>query len=418
MIAARTLRFALAASAFLALPLAAGGCADEGGDSVIASDTVNVYVSLPLQGARAARSESIAGGVKLALADAGGLAGAVKVNTIYLDDTAGRPPRWDPAQTADNARKAAQDSRAIAYIGELESGATRISLPVTNQASLVHVTPASTAVDLTAGGPGTPRGAPERYYPTGNRTFARVLPADDVQARAAARWAKRLGARRVLAVSDGSGFGDGLVADFDRQRRRLGMRAAGAAPLGGGGGRGAGEAARRLARAVAGSGADLVYYGGGGGRRAALLLRTLDASESRARVLGSDALLEPAFLRRLGPAAGRLLATAPVLPIARLGPAARHLARRYRRQLGAAPGPYAAYGYEAMALIIDALKRAGEGARDRRRVIEALLATRGRRSLLGTYSLTGGGDTTLGRLGGYRVRDGRPVLERELRAPR
>jgi hypothetical protein len=76
--------------------------------------------------------------------------------------------------------------------------------------------------------------------------------------------------------------------------------------------------------------------------------------------------------------------------------------------------PFALYGYEAMALVLDAIERAGDEAEDRRAVRDELLATTDRDSVLGTYSITPLGNTTLEELAGYRIRDGELVFDRSL----
>ena len=111
---------------------------------------MTVYVSLPLRGASGPDGRDAADGARMALADAGGQAGGTAVEAEFLDDTEGAPrgARWTPARAAANARAATQDSTAIAYLGEFESGATRASLPVTNGAQMLQVSPASAAGDL------------------------------------------------------------------------------------------------------------------------------------------------------------------------------------------------------------------------------------------------------------------------------
>ena len=110
---------------------------------------------------------------------------------------AGAGARWSPAAAAANARRATEDSTAIAYLGDFDSGATRVSLPITNEARMLQVSPASAAIDLVQPFLGAGDQVPEEVQPTGERTFGRVIPSDEVQAEAAAGWAKRLGARRV-----------------------------------------------------------------------------------------------------------------------------------------------------------------------------------------------------------------------------
>ena len=76
--------------------------------------------------------------------------------------------------------------------------------------------------------------------------------------------------------------------------------------------------------------------------------------------------------------------------------------------------PYAIYGYETMALALDVLKRAGDKANDRAEVVKALLATKDRESVLGTYSIDANGDTSLTDYGLYTIEDGVPTYSKKI----
>jgi branched-chain amino acid transport system substrate-binding protein len=364
--------------------LAGGGCA--GGSGGGGPEVLSVYVSAPLHGGRAADGAAIVDGVKLALADARGRVGGLRVRAIYLDDTEGGG--WSLARTAANARRASQDASAIGYIGDLDSGATRVSLPITNQAQIMQISPGSTAVDLTREPPVGDLG-PERLQPRGEQNFARVVPDDEVQAGAAAEWAKRLGGKRVGVIDDGSQFGGVLARGFEQRAARLGL--------------GGGE----------GGGTDLIYYAGEPDRFGGAL-RGLPPRP----VIGSDALINPAFLRSVASLAERLFVTSPFLAPSLLPPEGRRFTRAYRARFGHDPAPAAAYGYEAMALLLDAIRRAGENGDARAAVTDEVLSTRERRSVLGTYSIDGNGDTTLDAVSGYRISDGLPVFPVKLVVPR
>ena len=71
--------------------------------------------------------------------------------------------------------------------------------------------------------------------------------------------------------------------------------------------------------------------------------------------------------------------------------------RGFRREFGRAAGPYAAYGYEAMAVVLDAIDQRDTGAGNlRQSVVDSLLKVeRLDDSALGPYSFTTDGDTTL-----------------------
>jgi len=84
----------------------------------------------------------------------------------------------------------------------------------------------------------------------------------------------------------------------------------------------------------------------------------------------------------------------------------------YSQRFGDPPST-AIYGYEAMSLLLSAISKAtdhGQRPAWRSKVVAALFATRRRRSVLGTYSITKEGDTTLRRYGVYRIVDGRLVF--------
>jgi ABC-type branched-subunit amino acid transport system substrate-binding protein len=255
---------------------------------------VRVYVSLPLTGPRAAEGNDAADGARLALEQAGGEAGTLAVEASFLDDAKGAG--WDPIAVGANARSAAQDSSAVAYIGELDSQPTRASVPITNDAGIVQISPTAGAVDLTRSVEGV-ADSPARYQPSGSPSFARIVPADDVVAAAAAAWGSELGGAEV-------------VVDY-------------------------GEGPRGAAHAVA-------------------------------------AELDP----------GRL--------------PDRRFPRLFRDRFDRDPGPYAAYGYEAMSFALQAIGAANTNSDQfRTEVRDGVIGGERRESVLGPYSITDEGDSTV-----------------------
>ncbi|HEX2126027.1 MAG TPA: hypothetical protein VHF45_05640 [Thermoleophilaceae bacterium] len=110
------------------------GDADEG--SRISGGTVTVYSSLPRRGVSAPVAAAVAAGERLALADAGHRAGGLRVRLRRLDSTDPGDWLWDPDRVSANADQAADDETAIAYIGELDYGASAVSVPITNDAGI------------------------------------------------------------------------------------------------------------------------------------------------------------------------------------------------------------------------------------------------------------------------------------------
>ncbi len=389
------------------------GCGDEQSRAGrVPGDTLTIFSSLPLQGPHADEAQSIVNAEKLALREAGGKVGDFKINFASADDATAGGDRvgWDPDKTAENARKAVENTRTIAYLGDFDSGATAISLPISNEAGFVQVSPASTAVGLTKFAPGAEAGEPEKFYPSGERTFARVVPADDVQASAAARWTRRLGARTVFVLGDRSLEGDGLSELYVDAAKKEGLRVVGQERMDP-----RADDYRDLVRDIARVQPDAVYFGGGADSNAVRLWRDLSAAVPRAVKVGSSNLLVPEFYGRLGSAEARTYLTSVAQDPRRLPPRGQQFAADYRREFGVPPDPYAAYGHAAMTLLLDAIRRAGNDADERDRVVEEALGTTAFESAVGTFSIDDNGDTSLDRLAGYRVKNGRLVFAAPLR---
>jgi branched-chain amino acid transport system substrate-binding protein len=380
------------------------GCATGEGSGAGAGDTLTVYVSGPLRGPSAPYGRAIRDGARLALEDADGRAGEIGIEAVFLDDTGrrAREARWSAGQVAENARDATSDSAAIAYIGEFESGATRVSLPITNEARMLQVSPASAAIDLVSSVPGSDE-VPERVQPSGERSFGRVIPDDELQGAAGAVWADRLRSRDALALSL-ERFGNVVAGEFAEEAEQLGIPVVRARTI------------VRLMNAVS-SRVDLMYIGAPA-QYGTPLVEDVARDAPSATLISTDALLlDKSFLRGARPFESRLRLTAAAQNPAQLPPpAGPEFVRGYRDEYGRPPDPYAAYGYEAMAVVLDSIERAGEPV-DRSAVIDAFFDTVDRRSVLGTYSIDEVGNTTLDRIAGYRVRAGRPVFDAALRAP-
>jgi hypothetical protein len=167
-----------------ALLAAAGTFAMAGCDASGEPDAqakLTVYVSAPLSGSQARTGLALAEGVRQALAEAGGEAGGVKVDAVTIDSGPGASAAGpqggapDPVRAAANARDATEDSSAIAYLGELDSATTRTSLPITNDARMLQISPTAGASYLLAPFEGSDEVPPETQ-PTGERTFGTLAP--------------------------------------------------------------------------------------------------------------------------------------------------------------------------------------------------------------------------------------------------
>jgi branched-chain amino acid transport system substrate-binding protein len=404
-------RIGLAVCAALAatLAIALAGCGEVGISATAAniSDQLTVYSSLPLQGPSAADSKQIVGGEKLALAQAGGHVGQFKVGYYSLDDSNTTTGQWDPGVTAADAKTAAQDTTTIAYLGDLDSGASAVSLPLINSAGILQVSPASPYVGLTSS-LDAGQDEPERFYPTGKRTFGRLMPADPIQASAQVALMRALHVRRLYVLDDQNPFQVPLADLVADDAQTAGIKLEGEAGVG----TTSGGEFSSLAHKIAHSGAQAVFFSGNLTPGVVALWLQLHAADPTLLLLGSVTLATAAFARQIGAAGESTYLTNPVLPAAMYPASAQLVLADYRRAFGEAATPYALYGYEAMNIVLQAIRAAGAHGNDRQAVVGQFFRIRNRHSVLGTYSIQPSGDSTLSQYGAFRVNAGQLVFWR------
>jgi branched-chain amino acid transport system substrate-binding protein len=404
----------------LALALAIGACGDDGdeptgssGDS--ATRTLTVYSSLPLQGAQRPQTTDMVKGIELALDQAGHKAGEFKVEYESLDDSTAQAGAWTPEATQANAAKAAQNDSTAMYIGEFNSGASAISIPVLNEAGVPQISPANTAVGLTSDEPGAGPGEPTKYYPAGERTYTRIVPKDTIQGAALATVMKEDGCTKVFMTNDKEVYGAGLAKNITSAAEELGLEIV------------ANDAIdknapnyRSLASKATGAGADCFIYSGITANNAVQLYKDFEAALPDAKLYGPDGVAEAGFVdpKEGGiPAnvAAKVKVTVATLAPDDYPPEGREFFETFRKTYDEPnPNPYAIYGYEAMRLALDAIERSGTG--ERADVLAALFDTKDRESVLGTYSIDENGDTTLTDYGLYGVKDGELEFDKTIKA--
>jgi branched-chain amino acid transport system substrate-binding protein len=397
---------ALAALTFAALASGCGGVSPAADDSV--GNQLTIYSSLPLQGPSGAISQQIVAGEKLALADAGGRVGSLTVSYVSLDDSNPRTGEWDPGVTAANARAAAHDPTTIAYLGDYNSGATAISLPLMNAAGILQVSPASPYIGLTSS-LDAGQDEPERFYPTSVRTFGRIAPGDPVQASAQVALIRSLGVKRLYVMADEDQFDQPLAQIVAADARRVGIAIAGQDTLDtmADGASFAAEAAK-----VANETPGAVFFSGVATAGAARLFGQLHAAAPSMRLVGASSLSNPVFTTHLGQAASQTTVGTPTLPLSMYPASAQRVARQYRLHFRGEGNAYALYGYEAMSVVLAAVRGAGRHGEERRAVIDRFFATRDRRSVIGDYSIRASGETTLAKFGIERIVAGRATFWR------
>ncbi len=371
---------------------------------------VTIYSSLPEQGPDADETAAVRRGMALALAEAGMRAGGIRVIHRELDN-AGAPDGWTPERVSQNARRAVQDDSTALYLGELRSAASTLSMPILNEAGIPQISPAATAIGLVEGGPGAEEGEPERYYPTGERHFVRLMPGDGAQAGVLAALMAADGCERLALVGGTETEGAALAAALAAAAAERGLEPAYEVLVGD-------DLVRRapqLAMQASVREADCLAYTGEDARGAlALLTRAGQQLDSDASLYVTKGVAEPGLF---APPTGlpvalapRVTATLPTRGESSPSPTRQALVD----ELGAEPRTpgdlYALYGYETMRLALDAIARSRTGRPPD--VLEALFETDERRSVLGTYAVQDSGDSTLDTYGVYGVEGGRLAFRR------
>ncbi len=386
-----------------------GGGGGEGGGG----ETVNVYSSLPLQGASRPQTTAMVEGIRLALQQNNGKAGDLTVKYTSLDDSTAQAGTWTPEATAANARRVAQDDAAVAYIGEFNSGASAISIPLLNEVPIAQISPANTAVGLTSDEPGADEGEPDKYYPSGERTYARVVPTDIIQGAALVTTMKEDGCKSVHIFNDKTTYGAGLARNVRGAAEKQGIRVTG--------NDGTDKNAPNYRSLAARIEADCFVGSGVTGENYVQVFKDVAAACPNCKLYGPDGVAESGFSdpKEGGiPAdvAAKTKVTVATLSPDEYPPDGQKFFDDFSAKYGEKnPDPYAIYGYEAMRLVLDALERA-EDPTDRQSVIDAIFDTKGRESVLGTYDIDENGDTTLTDYGIYAIKGGELTFERTIKA--
>jgi branched-chain amino acid transport system substrate-binding protein len=364
--------------AFVALVLA--GLANAAGPSpgakpIVVSGCEGVYYEklglpqlvivsdLPLEDSAHTAMHQMTQAIKLTLKDRGFKAGRFSVGYVVCDDS-GSAGSWSATRCVANARAAVRSAKVVGTIGTLDSGCARAELPVLGRANVVLVSPLNTASGLTHGERGK---------------VALLSATDDVQAADAARFLLQSGATTVAALSDGTRRGDAYRSDFAVAARRLQLRV------------------------VARGRADAAYVGGVlAGRTRAII------AAARRRAPGGTLALAAGYgpaaqlAAVAGPAANGAYLFVAGIPLERLGETGQSFVTHFESAIGTAPHPYAVYAAQAARLLLDAIARSSGARAD---VGRAVLASRVREGLTGSFAFAATGDLRPAPVTIFRVED-------------
>ena len=345
--------------AVLAAAAVLGGCGAERGAITaggrVVGDNLTIYTSAPEPAHGVGRDMVDAS--KLAIAQAGGEVGDFGINFVAVDEgSLGAPaPRRVPAAAAEEVIR---DPQVIAVIGAVRSDAAMTSLPLFNAAGILLASPGAGYPGFTA--PVAP-GEPDRWFPSGRNTFARVIEDDIAQADALLRAA---GPGRVTVEAE-----SGKVAEQQVEALR---EAAGSRLV---------EDVRR---------ADAVVYAGSELRAAVGVAEALAREAPRATLVFGDELTRAGLPSRLPRAARRRAVFVSAAPEPGSTAELRGFEAAFEEQFERAPDPYAVLAWRATNGVLDAIEAAGRRGNLRRVVVERYLAQPPRPEPFTAFRLRGG----------------------------
>jgi branched-chain amino acid transport system substrate-binding protein len=400
-----------AVTALIAIGCGGGGSGGSGGGG---GPTAKIVSDLPRQGANRAQTTTMVNAINLAIDERNGKAGDIKIEYESLDDATAQAGQWDAAKCAENAQSAAQDDQIIGWIGPFNSGCAAVEIPILNEAGLAMISPANTYTGLTK--PTPDKSEPDKYYPTGERNYARVIVTDVQQGQAGATFMADEGVKTVYILDDKETYGKGVADEFQQAAQDLGIEVLGREGIDG-----SAPNYRSLMNKIAAADPDAIYFGGIIENNAAQLVKDkIGAGMSNQEVtfVGPDGIFVDTLITQGGNSVEGIYTSFGGIPPEKLGSAGQDFIDKYEQNYDDAVQPYTAYAYEAANVMLDAIERASKDAGgdvpDRKAVIEQVFATQDYQGVLGTWSFDNDGDTSLTKLSIQEIEDGEFRLNRVL----
>ena len=362
-------------------------------DILIASD-------LPLQGGNRTQSLQITDAIRYVLTQRDWKVGDLNVGYQSCDDSTAQAAGWDSGKCNANGQAYAGNESLMGVIGTFNSGCAEIIIPALNQAeggAIAMVSPSNTKVCLTTSVPSCASTEPDKFYPSGERNYARVVALDDAQAATIAQYASEdLGVKSVYIVNDKQAYGLGLSSNLENAFEFMNVEV-----KGNDGWDAKASSYEAIFEKVKASGAEAVVLSG------IVPLNGVKLIKDKIAVLGPNdgvKLLAPDGFTPFEETdkAGTAATTGMFITVAGSSAAAleaeggrgAEFIKAYKAEFGVERvEPYTAYGAQALELLLDAIEAAGD---DRAAIIDNVLGAQITDGILGEFSINEEGDRAAG----------------------
>lgn len=361
-------------------------------DYLIASD-------LPLIGGSRTQTVQMNKAMTYALSQRDWKAGKYKIAFQSCNDASAQLAKWDPTKCSANAHAYAGNSSLLGVVGTFNSGCAAIEIPVANKApggGLAMISPANTYGCLTEPCAGN---EPEKYYPSGKRTYARVAPSDPNQGAVQAKLMQQKGVKSVYILNDKEAYGLGVAKNTEGALKAAGIKVVGFSAFDP-----KSTNFQALFTRVKNTNPDAVFMGGLIDENSGQLINdkvsVLGPNTSTPTSAGGGVMLflpdgyttDAIFQRSEGgtPNAKGAYFTVAGVGIDKYKGAALTFIDGFKSQLGGKPvDPYAILGAQAAQVLLDAISRS-DGTRSS--VIEEVYKTKVTDGLIGTFTFNKNGD--------------------------
>ncbi len=349
-----------------------------------ADATVKIGEVAPLTGPASYLGKDTENGARLAVEEInekGLVVGGQRVKLVLdAEDDAG-----DPRQATQVAQKLVDDEVA-AVVGHMNSGTTIPASKIYSDAGIVQVSPSATN---------------PAYTQQGFKTAYRVVATDAQQGPALADYAsKTLKVKTIAIVDDATAYGQGLADEFEKK-----AKADGIAVLSHDATNDKATDFRAILTKIKGEQPGAIMYGGldGTGGPFAKQAKQLGLSQ---KILAGDGLCADDLAKLAGEAADSVICSIAGSPLEKM-PRGAAFTAAYTKRFGAHPVLNSPFAYDAVYVIVDAMKRAGSTAPDK--ILAAMPATN-YQGVLGQTQFDAKGDLLHGTISLYKYVAGKQTL--------
>ncbi|WER45309.1 branched-chain amino acid ABC transporter substrate-binding protein [Cupriavidus sp. WKF15] len=254
----------------------------------------------------------------------------IKLELIGEDDAG------DPKTGTAVAQKLV-DAKVAAVVGHLNSGVSIPASKIYSDAGIVQISPSSTNPD---------------YTKQGFKTTYRVVATDAQQGPALANYAaKSLHAKSVAIVDDATAYGKGLADEFEKTAKAAGVNVV------------AREATndkatdfKAILTKIKGKKPDVIMYGGMDATGGPFAKQAKELGIS-SKIVGGDGVCTDKVAELAGDAVSNIICSEAGLALSKMENGA-DFEKRYQARFNTPVQIYAPFTYDAVMVIVDAMKRA------------------------------------------------------------